>query len=81
VAKKPPASEEVPHVDALLRLASVIAIVAMKDIPPEDAAIRLDKLGFSPREIAGVLGVNDNYVHVIKNRLKKDTSKNRRAKS
>jgi hypothetical protein len=83
VAKKQkgPAGEETPLVDPLLRLANVLAIFALKEIPPEDAAVRLDKLGFSAREIAGVLGVSDNYILVINNRKKAAPKKKARAKS
>jgi hypothetical protein len=55
---------------AITRLANVIAIFAMKDIPAEEAAVRLDMLGFSAKEIGGVLGKNENYVHMVKSAKK-----------
>jgi hypothetical protein len=56
---------------AVKRLANVIAIYAMRDTPPEEAAIRLDMLGFSAKEIGGILGKNENYVHMVKSARKK----------
>jgi hypothetical protein len=79
MARKTPESET--PADPMLRLANVLAIYVFKDAPTEDAALRLDKLGFSAREIAGVLGVNDNYIHMVKNALKKNSKKKRRAKT
>jgi hypothetical protein len=79
--QKSPVGEEAPRVDPLLRLANILAIFALKDIPPESAAMRLDKLGFSAKEIAGVLGVSDNYIHVINNRKKAAPKKKARTKS
>lgn len=79
--QKSPAGEETPRVDPLLRLANVLAIFALKDVPPESAAVRLDKLGFSAKEIAGVLGVTDNYIHVINSRKKAAPKKKTRTKS
>jgi hypothetical protein len=76
--QKSPVSEEAPRVDPLLRLTNVLAIFALKDIPPENAAVRLDKLGFSAKEIAGVLGVTDNYIHVINSRKKASPKKKAR---
>jgi hypothetical protein len=56
--------------DPIRQLACVVAIYALKDVAAEEAAIRLDQLGFSAKEIGGILGKNDNYVNVIKSRRK-----------
>ncbi len=60
------------------RLSNIIAVVAMKGEEPEDAAIRLETLGFSAKEIGGILGKNDNYLHMVKNARK--TKKKPKAK-
>lgn len=59
-------------VDPIAKLASILAIYVTRDMQPDDAALRLDKLGFSAKEIAGVLGVNNNYINVIKSRKAKN---------
>jgi hypothetical protein len=81
VSKRKPANDEAPGSDPILRLACVAAILAMKDTPPEDAALRLKMLGFSAKEIGGILGVTDNYVNVVESRRKKRSNKKTRAKA
>jgi len=44
----------------------------------DDAAMKLLGVGFTPREISGLLGVGDNYVHVIKTRRKRALPKKAR---
>jgi hypothetical protein len=65
------AKKEGEAVDPIRQLACVIALFALREEPAEEAAIRLDQLGFSPKEIGGILGKNDNYVHMVKSARKK----------
>jgi hypothetical protein len=65
------ARKEAETTDPIRQLACVVAIYALREVPAEDAAIRLDQIGFSPKEIAGILGKNDNYVHMIKSARKR----------
>lgn len=58
--------------DPIRQLACVFAIYALKEVHPEEAAVRLDMLGFSAKEIGGILGKNDNYVHYVKNKRKNE---------
>jgi len=62
---------DVEQVDPIRQLACVIAIYALRDVPSDDAAIRLDQIGFGAKEIGGILGKNDNYVHMVKSARKK----------
>jgi hypothetical protein len=56
--------------DLLRRLSSVIAVVAFKDQDSEQAALRLETLGFTAKEIGGIIGKNENYLHMVKNARK-----------
>lgn len=64
--------KEAEPADPIRQLACVVAIYALKEVNPEEAAIRLDMLGFTSKEIGGILGKNDNYVHYVKNKRKND---------
>jgi hypothetical protein len=59
-------------IDPIRQLSCVMAIYALRESPPEEAAIRLDMLGFSAKEIGGILGKNDNYIHYVKNKRKNE---------
>ena len=43
----------------------------------DDAALKLDGIGFTAREIAGLLDVGDNYVNVARHRKKSGGGKSR----
>jgi hypothetical protein len=60
------------------RLSNVIAVVAFKDQDPEEAALRLETLGFSAKEIGGILGKNENYLHMVKSARKSKKKPRRR---
>lgn len=66
------AKKDVEPIDPLRQLSCVLAIFALRRVEPEEAAVRLDFLGFSAKEIAGILGKNANYVHYVKNKRNAD---------
>ena len=73
--RKKSASDGAAGADPLSKLAGVVAILAMKDTPPEDAALRLRTLGFTATEIGGILGVTGNYVRVVASVARKAKAK------
>lgn len=62
------ASEEGGDKDssALDRIANLLAIIATRDLEKDDAALKLDAIGFSPTEVASLLDVGTNYVQVAR---------------
>jgi hypothetical protein len=67
-----PSRKESEPTDPMRQLSCVLAIFALRRVAPEEAAIRLDMLGFSAKEIGGILGKNDNYIHYVKNKRKNE---------
>jgi hypothetical protein len=55
---------------ALDRVAGLLALLVVKDMEKEDAAVRLGAVGFSDREIAGIIGVTEGYVRLSRFRAK-----------
>ncbi|WP_038965602.1 hypothetical protein [Bradyrhizobium diazoefficiens] len=51
---------------ALHRIAGLLAIIAVKDMDTDDAALKLDAIGFSASEVSGMLGVGTNYIQVAR---------------
>jgi hypothetical protein len=58
-------------VDAAEKIAGVLALIATKDMDKDDAALKLDAIGFDAREISNLLDVGPNYVNVARHRKKK----------
>ena len=65
VADNPPS----PSVEE--KIGRAIATLLIKDMEPEEAAVRLSGIGYSATDISNMLLVNRNYVNVAKNRWKK----------
>lgn len=65
------AKKDAEPIDPIKQLACVVAIYALREVAPDEAAIRLDQIGFSAKEIGGILGRNDNYIHMVKGFRKK----------
>jgi hypothetical protein len=67
------ASADAPEqgVTALDKLAGVIALIATRRMDKDAAALALDAIGFSAKEIAGLLDVGTNYVNVARHRKAK----------
>ena len=61
------------------KIANLLALIAIRDMAKEDAAIRLHGAGFNAREIAALLDVGSNYLHALKHR-KKNAPKKKPAK-
>jgi hypothetical protein len=55
---------------ALDKIAGLLALHVVKEMEKEEAAARLGGVGFSDREIAGILGVTDGYVRLARFRAK-----------
>jgi len=60
------------------KIARLLALLVTREMDTDDAAMKLLGVGFTPREISGLLGVGDNYVHVIKTRRKRALPKKAR---
>jgi len=61
---------------ALDRIANLLAIIATRDMDKDDAALKLDAIGFSPTEVALLLDVGTNYVQVARFRKRNASRKN-----
>jgi len=57
------------------KIASLLALLATQGMETDEAAIKLDAIGFSAQEISLLLGVNLNYVNVAKHRKNKKPRK------
>ena len=57
---------------ALDKIAGLLALMYVKDVDDKDAAaLKLDSIGFTAREIAAMLDVGTNYVNVARHRKAK----------
>lgn len=70
---------DVAETSAMEKIARLLAVVATKDMDTDDAALKLDAIGFDAQEIAMVLGVGSNFVNVARHRSK--TKKGRAKKA
>ena len=52
------------------KIAGVLALIAVKDMEPDTAALKLDAIGFTSKEISALLNVGPNYVNVARFRAK-----------
>jgi hypothetical protein len=55
-------------VSAADKIARLLAILVTREMVTDDAALKLDAIGFSAREIAMLLDVGSHYVHVARHR-------------
>jgi hypothetical protein len=53
-------------------------MIATKDMETDDAALKLDAIGFDAREISALLDVGPNYVNVARHRKKSAAKKPRK---
>jgi hypothetical protein len=65
------AEADAPRVSVQDKIAGCIALMAVRGMDTDDAALKLDAIGFSSREIADLLDVGTNYVNVARHRKKK----------
>lgn len=63
--------DDAPLATAEDKIAGVLALIAIKDMEPDDAALKLDAIGFTSKEISALLDVGPNYVNVARFRAKK----------
>jgi hypothetical protein len=59
------------------KIAGLLALIVVKDMGTDEAALKLDGIGFTAREISVVLGVGTNYVNVARHRAKGVVKKKR----
>ena len=66
--RRPPANadEETQGITPADKIAGALALIAVKGMEAEDSALKLDAIGFTAREIAGLLDVGINYVNVAR---------------
>ena len=81
-ARRAPAAAEVPAAGKTPadKIAGVLALIATKDMDKDDAALKLDAIGFSSKEIADLLNVGGNYVNVARFRRNKPVKKAKKKK-
>lgn len=60
---------------ALDKIAGLLALMATRDLDKDSAALKLDAIGFTSREIAGLLDVGTNYVNVARHRKTKNRAR------
>lgn len=53
------------------KIAGLLALIAVKDMEKETAALKLDAIGFTSHEISALLDVNENFVRVARHRRAK----------
>ncbi len=52
------------------KIAGLLALIATREMDTDDAALKLDGIGFNAREISTLLDVGPNYVNVARHRKK-----------
>jgi hypothetical protein len=52
------------------KIAGLLALIATREMDTDNAALKLDAIGFSAREISALLDVGPNYVNVVRHRKK-----------
>src|SRR5690349_25025951 len=60
-----------PQISVEEKIGRAIAMLLIKDMEPEESAVRLSGIGYSALEISSMLLVNNNYVNVAKARWRK----------
>jgi hypothetical protein len=70
--RKRPEQRDEPTAQAAAadKIAGLLALIATKDMNTDDAALKLDAIGFDAREISALLDVGLNYVNVARHRKK-----------
>jgi|GEM_PF-5556109 len=64
-------TDDAPSATAEHKIAGVLALIAIKDMEQDDAALKLDAIGFTSKEISALLDVGPNYLNVARFRAKK----------
>jgi hypothetical protein len=81
--KRAAASAETPEkgVPAMDKIAGVLALIATRRMDTDDAALKLDAIGFSSKEVSYLLDVGPNYVNVARFRRNKPAKKANKKKA
>jgi hypothetical protein len=86
MARKPARKRAVAAADqaeqgspALDKIAGLLALIATHDMETDAAAVRLGGVGFSDREISGLIGVTEGYVRLARFRAKSKKRRKRKA--
>lgn len=67
--RKPAVVAEMPlGASASDKIAGLLALIVTKEMETDNAALKLDAIGFSSREISVLLDVGPNYVNVARHR-------------
>lgn len=74
-AAKKPLSVSEPQIGTTEKIARVLALILVKGMETEVAALKLDAAGFGSAEIAKLLDVNSNYLAATKFRKKNAVKK------
>ena len=61
------------------KIAGCLALIATKGMDTDDAALKLDAIGFTAAEISSLLDVGPNYVNVARHRKKTAAKKRGKA--
>jgi hypothetical protein len=64
-------ADDAPPATAADKIAGVLALIAIKEMEPEDAALKLDAIGFTSKEVEALLNVSPGYVRGARFRAKK----------
>ena len=82
-AKRAAASVETPQkgIPALDKIAGMLALIAIRRMDKDEAALKLDGIGFSNKEISVLLGVGTNYVNVARFRKNRPAKKAKKKKA
>jgi hypothetical protein len=71
------AEPEAPGASVPDKIAGCLALIAVKGFDTDDAALKLDAIGFTSHEISALLDVGENYVRVARHRKKIGARKKR----
>jgi hypothetical protein len=76
-ARRAAASAETPETGSSVadKIAGALALIAVKGMDKDDAALALDSIGFTAAEVSGLLDVNKNYVMTARFHKKKAKTK------
>lgn len=73
-------NDEAVKPDAMQKVARLLALLVVRGVDKDDAALQLEGVGFDAREISEMLGVNENYLHALKNRRKTSDKRKKASK-
>ena len=82
-AKRVAGNEDAPDSGATAadKIAGVLALIATKGMETDAAALKLDAIGFTSKEISDLLDVGANYVNVARYRKNTGGKKARKKKA